>query len=150
MISDGLSNPKYVSPKPQEPLPYSPIKSSPQTEVAAMANGVTNSQLITSMNPGAFILHCHIQPHLAGGMAMAMLDGVGKRPAIPAAYGPNDSGMGMQGREDLLRGSHASSDGLEALDFQCDAMQSFRSFERACVRGGIHSMRLVNSSFPCV
>ncbi|KAF2228885.1 multicopper oxidase [Viridothelium virens] len=48
-----------------------------------------------SMNPGAFILHCHIQPHFAGGMAMVMLDGVDAWPAIPAAYGPNGSGTGM-------------------------------------------------------
>ncbi|KAF2675306.1 conidial pigment biosynthesis oxidase Arb2/brown2 [Microthyrium microscopicum] len=40
-----------------------------------------------SMNPGAFLLHCHIQPHLAGGMAMVMLDGVDKWPTIPAEYG---------------------------------------------------------------
>ncbi|KAJ5799246.1 multicopper oxidase [Penicillium psychrosexuale] len=42
-----------------------------------------------SMNPGAFILHCHVQPHFAGGMAMAILDGVDKWPTIPAVYGPN-------------------------------------------------------------
>ncbi|KAJ5119843.1 multicopper oxidase [Penicillium atrosanguineum] len=48
-----------------------------------------------SMNPGAFILHCHIQPHFAGGMAMAMLDGVDKWPTIPAAYRPDGSGTGM-------------------------------------------------------
>ncbi|KAJ5217432.1 multicopper oxidase [Penicillium chermesinum] len=48
-----------------------------------------------SMNPGAFILHCHIQPHFAGGMAMAMLDGVDKWPAIPAAYRTNGGATGM-------------------------------------------------------
>lgn len=28
------------------------------------------------VNPGAFIIHCHIQPHFSGGMAMAILDGM--------------------------------------------------------------------------
>lgn len=28
------------------------------------------------VNPGAWLLHCHIQTHLTGGMAMAILDGV--------------------------------------------------------------------------
>ena len=38
------------------------------------------------VNPGAFILHCHIQPHLSGGMAMAMLDGLDAWPSVPAEY----------------------------------------------------------------
>ncbi|KAJ5572129.1 Multicopper oxidase type 2 [Penicillium sp. DV-2018c] len=39
-------------------------------------------------NPGAFFLHCHLDPHLTGGMALAMLDGVDEWPEIPAEYGP--------------------------------------------------------------
>ncbi|KAJ5378929.1 laccase-1 [Penicillium cosmopolitanum] len=35
------------------------------------------------VNPGAFIIHCHIQPHLSGGMAMAILDGVDAWPQLP-------------------------------------------------------------------
>jgi FtsP/CotA-like multicopper oxidase with cupredoxin domain len=35
------------------------------------------------VNPGAFMLHCHIQSHLNGGMAMVMLDGVDKWPTVP-------------------------------------------------------------------
>jgi len=38
------------------------------------------------VNPGAFIMHCHIQTHLSGGMAMAMLDGVDAFPTVPKAY----------------------------------------------------------------
>jgi FtsP/CotA-like multicopper oxidase with cupredoxin domain len=38
------------------------------------------------VNPGAFLLHCHIQAHLAGGMALALLDGVDKWPKIPQEY----------------------------------------------------------------
>ncbi|KAF4768051.1 hypothetical protein HAV15_002233 [Penicillium sp. str.  len=39
-------------------------------------------------NPGAFFLHCHIDPHLTGGMALAILDGIDTWPSIPAQYGP--------------------------------------------------------------
>ncbi|KAJ5374028.1 Multicopper oxidase type 2 [Penicillium concentricum] len=39
-------------------------------------------------NPGAFFLHCHIDPHLTGGMALAILDGVDVWPSIPTQYGP--------------------------------------------------------------
>ncbi|RHZ59020.1 multicopper oxidase [Aspergillus thermomutatus] len=39
------------------------------------------------VNPGAFLLHCHIQIHLSGGMALALLDGVDKWPVdIPEEY----------------------------------------------------------------
>ncbi|KAJ6002421.1 hypothetical protein N7451_004968 [Penicillium sp. IBT 35674x] len=40
-------------------------------------------------NPGAFLLHCHIDPHLTGGMGLAMLDGIDSWPRIPAQYGPH-------------------------------------------------------------
>ncbi|ORY08454.1 Cupredoxin [Clohesyomyces aquaticus] len=35
------------------------------------------------INPGAFMLHCHIQSHLNGGMAMVMLDGIDEWPEVP-------------------------------------------------------------------
>lgn len=35
------------------------------------------------VNPGAFLLHCHIQSHLNGGMAMVILDGVDQWPSVP-------------------------------------------------------------------
>lgn len=38
------------------------------------------------VNPGAFLMHCHIQLHQSGGMALAILDGVDKWPTIPSAY----------------------------------------------------------------
>lgn len=38
------------------------------------------------VNPGAFMLHCHIQSHLNGGMAMVMLDGVDEWPEVPEQY----------------------------------------------------------------
>ena len=34
------------------------------------------------VNPGAWLLHCHIQTHLDGGMAMAILDGVDTWPYV--------------------------------------------------------------------
>ncbi|KUJ08107.1 laccase TilA [Mollisia scopiformis] len=43
-------------------------------------------------NPGAFLLHCHINPHLTGGMGIAILDGIDKWPTVPAAYGPGGNG----------------------------------------------------------
>ncbi|KAJ5964277.1 Multicopper oxidase type 2 [Penicillium vulpinum] len=39
-------------------------------------------------NPGAFFLHCHIDPHLTGGMALAILDGIDEWPSVPTQYGP--------------------------------------------------------------
>ncbi|KAE9376113.1 multicopper oxidase [Stipitochalara longipes BDJ] len=44
-------------------------------------------------NPGAFLLHCHINPHLTGGMAIAILDGIDVWPTVPAAYGPGGNGQ---------------------------------------------------------
>jgi FtsP/CotA-like multicopper oxidase with cupredoxin domain len=35
------------------------------------------------VNPGAWMLHCHIQSHLNGGMAMVILDGVDAWPEVP-------------------------------------------------------------------
>jgi len=43
-------------------------------------------------NPGAFLFHCHMQTHLAGGMAIALLDGVDQWPTVPEAY-LNNSGF---------------------------------------------------------
>ncbi|KAJ5116241.1 laccase TilA, partial [Penicillium angulare] len=37
-------------------------------------------------NPGAFLLHCHIQVHLSGGMALGILDGIDAWPEIPEEY----------------------------------------------------------------
>ena len=38
------------------------------------------------VNPGAFLLHCHIQVHLTGGMALALIDGVDAWPEVPPEY----------------------------------------------------------------
>nr|GFD57021.1 hypothetical protein [Tanacetum cinerariifolium] len=36
--------------------------------------------------PGAWLLHCHIQSHLNGGMAAVILDGVDEWPYVPEEY----------------------------------------------------------------
>lgn len=46
------------------------------------------------VNPGAWLIHCHIQPHIAGGMAMALLDGVDAFPTIPPEYQIGQNGFG--------------------------------------------------------
>ena len=38
------------------------------------------------VNPGPFLLHCHIETHLEGGMAVALLDGVDAWPKVPKEY----------------------------------------------------------------
>lgn len=37
-------------------------------------------------NPGVWMLHCHIQSHLNGGMAVVILDGVDEWPEVPDQY----------------------------------------------------------------
>ncbi|KAL8642498.1 MAG: hypothetical protein Q9228_000816 [Teloschistes exilis] len=34
-------------------------------------------------NPGAWLFHCHVETHLAGGMGMVIMDGVDKWPTLP-------------------------------------------------------------------
>lgn len=48
------------------------------------------------VNPGAFLMHCHIQPHLSGGMALALMDGVDAFPEIPGEYRIDGNGMSAQ------------------------------------------------------
>ncbi|CAJ2509011.1 Uu.00g140370.m01.CDS01 [Anthostomella pinea] len=43
-------------------------------------------------NPGPWLFHCHIETHLAGGMAVAILDGIDVWPEIPPEYGPDQRG----------------------------------------------------------
>ncbi|EXJ84319.1 hypothetical protein A1O3_04986 [Capronia epimyces CBS 606.96] len=46
-----------------------------------------------SVNPGAFLLHCHVQTHFSGGMGIAILDGVDAWPKIPAEYRAGKNGL---------------------------------------------------------
>lgn len=36
------------------------------------------------VNPGPFLFHCHIETHMANGMAVALLDGIDQWPQVPA------------------------------------------------------------------
>lgn len=36
--------------------------------------------------PGAFLFHCHIQPHMTGGMGVVLMDALESLPAIPVAF----------------------------------------------------------------
>ncbi|KAJ5682839.1 Laccase abr2 [Penicillium macrosclerotiorum] len=62
-----------------------PIRDTTPTPVAVMGPTwlVIRYQVV---NPGAFLMHCHIQVHQSGGMALAMLDGVDVWPTIPPQY----------------------------------------------------------------
>lgn len=44
-------------------------------------------------NPGPWLFHCHIETHLAGGMAVAILDGIDAWPHVPPEYAPNRRGF---------------------------------------------------------
>lgn len=45
--------------------------------------------------PGAWFLHCHMQTHFSGGMAIAILDGVDKWPSVPSDAGKVCQGNGQ-------------------------------------------------------
>ncbi|KAJ5167379.1 Laccase abr2 [Penicillium canariense] len=68
-----------------------PIKDTTPTPVAVFGPTwlVIRYQVV---NPGAFLMHCHIQVHQSGGMALAILDGVDEWPNVPSNY-LNDSGF---------------------------------------------------------
>ncbi|KAI9372436.1 multicopper oxidase-domain-containing protein [Aspergillus egyptiacus] len=38
------------------------------------------------LNPGPFLLHCHLQWHQSGGMALALMDGIDAWPTVPEEY----------------------------------------------------------------
>ncbi|KAJ5450309.1 Laccase abr2 [Penicillium daleae] len=68
-----------------------PIRDTTTTPVSATDPGwlAIRYQVV---NPGAFLIHCHIQVHQSGGMALALLDGVDEWPTVPSNY-LNDSGF---------------------------------------------------------
>ena len=45
------------------------------------------------VNPGPFLFHCHVMTHMAGGMAVAFLDGVDEWPELPAEYANGGNGI---------------------------------------------------------
>jgi FtsP/CotA-like multicopper oxidase with cupredoxin domain len=62
-----------------------PIKDTTATPVADSGPGwlAIRYQVV---NPGAFLIHCHIQVHQSGGMSLALLDGVDAWPTVPSNY----------------------------------------------------------------
>ncbi|KAG4430437.1 hypothetical protein IFR05_014080 [Cadophora sp. M221] len=50
-----------------------------------------------SENPGPFLMHCHISPHMTGGMGVAILDGYGDWPLVPPEYQPGANGGSISG-----------------------------------------------------
>jgi hypothetical protein len=60
-----------------------------------------------SSNPGAFIMHCHIQIHFAGGMGMVILDGVDAWPEVPPEYGVGGNGLPIEKPEEDGHGGYA-------------------------------------------
>ncbi|GKZ61874.1 hypothetical protein AnigIFM49718_008941 [Aspergillus niger] len=53
---------------------------------AAMSDPVWTAVRYHVVNPGAFVVHCHIQVHINGGMSLAVLDGIDAWPQIPDEY----------------------------------------------------------------
>lgn len=66
------------------------LKNPPLFDTIATVPAITEPSWIALRyhvnNPGAFLIHCHIQVHTNGGMALAMLDGVDAWPEIPDEY----------------------------------------------------------------
>ncbi|KAM5466565.1 Glc7p regulatory subunit [Microsporum audouinii] len=46
-----------------------------------------------SNNPGPWLMHCHFEIHLGGGMAIAFMDGVDAWPKVPPEYAPGKAGF---------------------------------------------------------
>ncbi|KAL1953848.1 hypothetical protein VTO42DRAFT_2108 [Malbranchea cinnamomea] len=46
-----------------------------------------------SNNPGPWLMHCHFEIHLGGGMAIAIMDGVDAWPEVPPEYAPDQGGF---------------------------------------------------------
>jgi FtsP/CotA-like multicopper oxidase with cupredoxin domain len=62
----------------------------PRRDTFASREAVTSKTWIAVryqvVNPGAWLLHCHISNHLLGGMSIIIQDGVDKWPTVPERY----------------------------------------------------------------
>ncbi|KIX07314.1 uncharacterized protein Z518_01967 [Rhinocladiella mackenziei CBS 650.93] len=58
--------------------------------------------------PGAWLLHCHVQTHLSGGMAVAILDAIDNFPQIPSDVGAVCPGSGSSGSTSYGSGGYGS------------------------------------------
>ncbi|KIW14452.1 hypothetical protein PV08_07236 [Exophiala spinifera] len=59
--------------------------------------------------PGAWLLHCHVQSHLTGGMAVAILDAVDQFPSVPSDAGAVCSNAGSSFSSSSAAASSTSS-----------------------------------------
>ncbi|KAF5007923.1 hypothetical protein FDECE_5839 [Fusarium decemcellulare] len=73
-------------------------------------------------NPGPWLFHCHIETHLAGGMAVAILDGIDAWPQIPPEYGPDQRGFLPGTLPELEGGEHRAP-----MESQCPLTGSTNS-----------------------
>ncbi|KAK5070291.1 hypothetical protein LTR51_007990 [Lithohypha guttulata] len=71
-IAFNLANPPYVD---------------GYTSTPAQGTGAWMVFRYQANTPGAWFMHCHIQTHFTGGMAVAILDAVDKWPIVPATAG---------------------------------------------------------------
>ncbi|KAH7029094.1 multicopper oxidase [Microdochium trichocladiopsis] len=76
--SFNLDNPPFRDTYPTPMLTPSPPGSPPGSVWLALRR--------QSVNPGVWLMHCHIQSHFRGGMSMIIQDGVNKLPKIPQQY----------------------------------------------------------------
>jgi FtsP/CotA-like multicopper oxidase with cupredoxin domain len=56
------------------------------TPQASPVNATWTAIRYQASQPGAWLMHCHIQSHLGGGMALLIQDGVDAWPKVPAVY----------------------------------------------------------------
>ncbi|KAL4780524.1 Cupredoxin [Aspergillus varians] len=65
---------------------YPQLRDTFSTPVAPGPDGAWLAIRYRVVNPGPFLLHCHLQMHQSGGMALAMMDGVDAWPVVPEEY----------------------------------------------------------------
>jgi FtsP/CotA-like multicopper oxidase with cupredoxin domain len=62
------------------------FESPPLVDTVQTKRSMTGAWLVVRYlveSPGAFLFHCHLQPHMTGGMAVVLIDGRDAFPAIP-------------------------------------------------------------------
>jgi FtsP/CotA-like multicopper oxidase with cupredoxin domain len=65
------------------------FESPPFVDTVQTKRSMTGAWLALRYNveaPGAFLFHCHIQPHMTGGMGVVLMDGMESLPTIPIAF----------------------------------------------------------------
>ncbi|KAJ9634755.1 hypothetical protein H2204_006204 [Knufia peltigerae] len=74
--------------------------------------------------PGAWLLHCHVQSHLTGGMAVAILDAVDRFPTVPSDVGEVCSNAGSALTDD---GTSPNSSSVTVKSYTGSAATSSRN-----------------------